>query len=285
MPYNILNLQLFGDEAMAGTGDLANLDSAETSVDTGEQVAPVESEESFDSLIKGKYKDDYNKAVKDAVSKRFKNQKDLQGQIDAIDPMIKALATRYGVQADASGRIPIDALTSKVFEDDSMYEQEAFQRGMNVDDLKQMKALERENAQLKMQTQRSAEQQEWDGIVEQGNLVKEMYPTFDLDIEMSNPQFGRLLATMQKSGFPNPVQTAYEAVHREEIMGGAMRYAVQQTQQKISNSIQSGMQRPQENGTSNASAGSPTEFDPSKLTKEQIAEIKSRAARGERITF
>lgn len=286
MPYTFLNLQMFADEGMAESGNLANSDVAENPVDTGDQVAPeVVNEETFESLIKGKYKDDYNKAVKDAVSKRFKNQKDLQGQIDSIDPMIKALAARYGVTADANGRIPIQDLTSKVLDDNSIYEQEAFERGMNVEDLKQIKALERENAALKMQTQRSAEQQEWDGIVEQGNAVKEMYPEFDLDVEMSNPTFGRLLATMQKSGFPNAVQTAYEAVHREEIMSGAMRYAVQQTQQKISNSIQSGMSRPSENGTSQVSAGAPTSLDPSKLTKAQIEDIKARAARGERITF
>jgi len=289
MPTRI-NLQLFAEESMD-----VSVDSSTTSENltgdgvatenVGEQIAAAQEEESWDSLIKGKYKKEYGQSVQDAIQKRFKNQKDLQGQIDMIDPMVKALAQRYGVQADANGRIPIDALTSKVMDDNSMYEEEAFQRGMSVEDLKQIKSLERENAMLKAQQNRTAEQEEWDRILQQGNAVKEVYPEFDMDTEMLNPNFGRLLATLQKSGFPNAVQTAYESVHRDEIMGGAMRYAVSQTKQKISNSIQSGMNRPSENGTQSMSAGTATGLDPSKLSKADIENIKMRASRGERITF
>lgn len=291
MPNIFLNLQLFGEEgSMADTGDLASpvaenpVGDGVATINEGEQIAPAEEIESWDS-IKSKYKKEIGAEVKAGIDKRFKNQRNLQAQIDSIDPMIKALAERYGVQADATGAIPIEALTAKVMDDNSMYEQEAFQRGMSVEDLKQIKSLERENAQLRMQSQRSAEAQEWDAIVQEGNAVREIYPDFDLDTEMMNPNFGRLLATLKKSGFNNALQTAYESVHRDEIMGGAMRYAVQQTQQKISNSIQSGMNRPVENGTMGNSAGAPTALDPSKLTKAQIEEMKMRALRGERITF
>ena len=288
MPKHFLNLQLFGEEGMAESGDLAN-PTAEVSegdgVATTSEEQPVATADEWNELIKGKYKEQFGKAVSDAVNKRFKNQKDLQGQIDAIDPIIQAVAQRYGIAADASGRIPIDALSDKVLNDNALYEEEAFERGMSVEDLKQLKSLERENAQLKRATQYTEEQREWDALMQQGEQLKGMYPSFDMDAEMLNPQFGKLLATFQRSGFPNPVQIAYETVHREEIMGGAMQYAVQQTQQKISNSIQSGMSRPQENGTSQAAAGAPTALDPSKLSREQIEDIKRRAARGERITF
>lgn len=291
MPKHLLNLTLFGDEGMADTGDLAN-STAENPVGdgvatdtTGDQIATETGDESWDSLIKGRFKDDYEKAVQNVINKRFKNQRDLQSQIDSIDPMMRALAQKYSIGNNPDGSIPIQALIQKVMDDNSMYEDEAFQRGMSVDDLKQFKALERENAALKRQSQMSAEQEEWNRLVEQGNAVKEVYPDFDLDTEMNNPQFGRLLATMQRSGFPNPIQTAYEAVHREEIMGGAMAYAVNQTKQKISNSIASGQNRPQENGSTQRSAGTATGLDPSKLSKADIENIKMRASRGERITF
>lgn len=290
MPNKYLNLQLFAEEGMAGTGDLANPTAENSAGDgvatetAGEQIATANEVESWDS-VRSKYKKEIGDEIAAGINKRFKNQRDLQTQIDALNPMMKALADRYGVAPGQDGKIPIDALTAKVMDDNSLYEQEAFQRGMSVDDLKQIKALERENAQLRMQSQRSQEAQEWDAIVQEGNAVKEVYPDFDLDMEMQNPQFGRLLATLKKSGFPNALQTAYESVHRNEIMGGAMRYAVQQTQQKISNSIQSGMNRPKENGTQGNSAGAPTALDPSKLTKAQIEEVKMRAQRGERITF
>lgn len=298
MPNKFFNLQLFGEEGeMAGvdTGssdvgiatDTAEVDSGVATTPT-EQVAPVEDQiptETWDDLIKGKYKKEYNAAVKDAVNKRFKNQRNLQSQIDSIDPMVRALAQKYGIAANADGSIPIEALTKSVMDDNAMYEQEAFDRGMSVQDLKQMKRLEAENQQLRMASARSQEQQEWDEIVSQGEALKNDFPDFDLDLEMQNEQFGRLLVTMQKSGFPNPVRTAYEAVHRDEIMSGAMRYAVAQTQQKISNSIQSGMRRPNENGNSHQSSASIGAVDPSKLTKEQFNEFKRRAERGERIVF
>lgn len=289
MPNKLLNLQLFGEEGLAESGDLANPTaevSAEGGVATTEAEQPVApAEDEWDTLIKGKYKEQFGKSVSDAVNKRFKNQKDLQGQIDAIDPLIRAMAQRYEIQADANGRIPIEALSEKVLNDNSIYEKEAFERGMSVEDLKQIKSLERENAQLKRATQMTAEQEEWNELVAQGEALKQMYPSFDIDTEMLDPNFGRLLATFKRSGFGDSVKLAYETVHRDEIMSGAMQYAVKQTEQKISNSIQSGMARPQENGTAKVAAGAPTNLDPSKLSKEQIEDIKRRAARGERITF
>lgn len=292
MPYKILNLQLFAEEGMADSG-LATTSAENVSTDgvategaTDQIATGAESNiPGWDELIKGQYKKEYNQAVKDAVNKRFKNQRNLQGQIDSIDPMVRALAQKYGVNPNADGSIPIDALTKMVMDDNSMYEQEAFERGMSVQDLKEMKRLEVENRQLRSANQRTREEQEWEGIVSQAENLKQMYPNFDLDEEMSNEQFGRLLATMQNSGFPDPVRAAYEAVHREEIMGGAMAYAVQQTQQKISNSIQSGMNRPIENGSRNQSSGTIGAIDPSKLTLAQMRDIKMRAERGEKISF
>lgn len=290
MPKLLLNLQLFGEEGSAGEGDLAN-PTAEVSesegVATNTEEQPVATaDDEWDALIKGKFKDQYGKAVNDAVNKRFKNQKDLQGQIDAIDPIIRTLAQQYGIQAEANGSISIQALSDKILNDNALYEKEAFERGMSVEDLKQMKALERENEQLKRSTQQTQEQREWMEIERQGEQLKEMYPSFDMDTEMLNPEFGKSLAFFKNSGlYPDPVRRAYELVHRDEIMSGAMQYAVQQTQQKISNSIQSGMSRPQENGSTQSAAGAPTALDPSKLSLQQIEEINRRAARGERITF
>lgn len=289
MPKHYLNLQLFGEEGSA-EGDIAN-PTAEVSEGDGVATNPEEqpvaqAEDEWNDLIKGKYKEQYGKAVQDAVNKRFKHQKDLQGQIDAIDPIVRAMAQKYGIQADANGNIPIQALSDKFLNDNALYEQEAFERGMSVDDLKQMKALERENEQLKRATQYTQEQRDWDDLVAQGEELKKLYPSFDMDTEMVNPEFGKSLAFFRSSNmYPDPVRRAYELVHRDEIMSGAMQYAVQTAQQKLSNSIQSGMSRPQENGTTKLAAGAPTALDPSKLSKAQIEDIKNRAARGERITF
>lgn len=294
MPYKHLLLQLFAEDGMdAGTTDTGvvtgvaeNVDTEGVATgDTTEQIATAPGDESWDSLIKGKYKDDYAKAVQSAIDKRFRNQRNLQQQIDMIDPMLRQLATRYDVKLNPDGSIPIDALTSRVFDDDSLYEQQAFDRGMSVKDFKELKALERENQMLKMQNTRSEEAQKWDAIVQQGNRLKEIYPDFDLENEMNNPTFGRMLRTLHDSGFPDAVRTAYETAHRDEMMTNAMKYSVQKSQEKLTNAVQANMARPTENGINNTPAANVGALDPSKLTRSQIDEIRQRAARGERITF
>lgn len=287
MPKLLFDLQMFADEGMADAGEIASPEAENPDTEgmatgsEGESVAPAES---FEELIKGKYKSDYEKHIQGVVGKRLKNQKDLQSQIDSIDPLVRMMAQRYGVQANPDGSIPIQALQSALMDDDSIYEQEAFERGMSVSDLKQMKKLEAENAQLRMQSARTAEQEEWERIEAQAESLKGLYPSFDLSTEMENPQFGKMLATLQRSGFPDAVRTAYEAAHRDEIMSGAMQYAVQNAERQISRAIQSNGRRPAENGVQ-SQTGSQVSVDPSKLTKKQIDEYRMRAARGEKITF
>lgn len=294
MPNTLLNLQLFGEEGTADVSvstdasGIATTDSAEASAPDvgteGTQVAPVE-DESFDSLIKGRYKKEYDSAIKSAIDKRFKNQQNLQDKLDSFNPMFIALAQKYGVAPNNDGTIPIESLMDKVINDDSLYEEEAFEKGMSVENLKQMKQLERENAMLRQSSQRTREQEEWQNIVSQGNDLKGLYPNFDLEVEMQDPNFGRMLATFQRSGIPNAVRTAYETVHRDEIMAGVVSVAQKSAEEKVVNAIKSNGQRPIENGLSKQSSSQITAFDPSKLNKSQLLEIKQRAERGERITF
>ncbi len=307
MPYKDFDLQLFGEEGadMAGadtgssgiaTADAGNLGAEGVATgSTGEQVAPAgmdqnvetapQVEETWDDLIKGKFKKDYDKAIKSAINKRFKNDRGLQSQIDSIDPIVRAMADRYGVKPNPDGSIPIAALQAAIDNDNSFYEKEAFERGISVEELKRSKQMEREISMLKNQQAQSERDRQWQEVVAQADATKQMYPNFDLDAEMSDPNFGRLLATMQKAGMPNAVQTVYEVIHRDEIMSGAMAFTAQKVAAKVANSVQSGMSRPSENGVGQQSTASVGAVDPSKLTRAQIDDIKMRAARGERITF
>ena len=134
---------------MAGTGELATSATENPTSDgvategAGEQVVTAQQdgqpqEETFESLIAGKYKKEYEKSLKSAMQKRFKNQRDLQGKIDRIDPIIRTMAERYNIKPAADGSISIDDLHNAIMNDNAAYEQEAFQRGMNVEDLKQL---------------------------------------------------------------------------------------------------------------------------------------------------
>ena len=276
-----LDLQLFaeGEDAQVAEGTGEELEVGEVDTTT-EEEAP----QSFDDLIDSnpEYKDALGKKIQDAVSKRFKNQKDLQKQLDKLAPGLDILAQKYGLEANNEGQYDYEDLMQRVMNDDKLYEDEAFERGMSVADLKHMKQLEADNARLnaqrEAQAREEASREEFDEIARQGEELKAIYPNFDLGEELANASFGRLVA----NGID--VKTAYEVVHKDDILAGGMEYAVKQTKEKISKAIQSGS-RPQENGLSSQSATSPGEIDVSKLSLAQIKEITARAQKGERITF
>ena len=187
------------------------------------------------------------------------------------------LAQKYGVDPG-----DLEKLSSAIEEDDSYYEDEATRRGLTVQQLKEMKRIERENETLRRNAQEKDRREEAERVyadwVRQGDELKSVYPTFDLQTECQNDQFVGLL----RSNID--VRTAYEVIHRDEILGGAMQYAVQQASQKIVNGIKAKGSRPTENGVSSGSAAV-VKSDVNALTKKDREEIERRVMRGERISF
>lgn len=295
---NLFDLQFFGEEGAAAGGDISTGDAATTAGNagtegvatggtaeqsataTGESQEPAE--ETWESLISGKYKKEYGKAVQNAVNKRFKTQ---SAQHTLLDPVVRGLAKKYGISPNADGSIPLEALNRAYLDDNEQYEQEAFKKGMPVEELKQMKALERENAALRQRQSQEENNRYWAAMEEQARQLQSEFPGLDFATEMENPEFGHQLAFFKGSDPAHAVEKAYKAVHMDEIMSGAMQYAVQRTNSQISRAIQSGSKRPAENGMQGQGAGRSSSIDPSKLTAEQRADYIRRAQRGERITF
>ena len=145
-----------------------------------------------------------------------------------------------------------------------------------------MQKLERENAHVKAARQQQERQQQQDQVwadwMQQAEQVKAMYPGFNLQRELDNADFGRML------GAGVSVKAAFEALHHEEIMAGAMQYTAKTIAKKTADGIASRNNRPVENGLG-AQASANVRADVSKLTKADRAEIARRVARGERIVF
>lgn len=242
-------------------------------------VAQVQQEESFESLIKGRYKADYERSVKAAVSERLKGTK---RTISKFSPILDVLGQQYGIDVSDPEKIDYDALTRKLTDDKRLYEVEALEKGIPLDTLMQMKRMERQNAAL--QRENAAAQgemqrrEEFDRIVRQFAEVQAVYPGADLSVELANPEFGRLVS----NGVP--ARTAYEVLHRAEIDAARTRAVAQAAQQQAVAGIQANGMRPPE-GAANAGNGVPVQFDPRKLTKQQREEIRARVNRGEKITF
>lgn len=235
------NLQLLADGAGAGDGGtgaegakgvtaeaaipqskgvknpLANVkygiqeDAQVTDAQEGQVAQPDDRNARFEELIKGEFKDLYDARVQDTIQKRLKGAKETEAQLESLKPTLEILSKKYGVDAS-----DIKALSKAIEEDDSYFEEEALQKGLSVEQLKEIRKMERENAQLKAEMEESNRRDsanklyaKWMGEAEQTQAI---YPSFNLEAEMQNPRFLDLLRSNVD------VRTAYEVLHKDEIL-------------------------------------------------------------------
>ena len=231
----------------------------------------------FEALIKGEYKDLYDERIQDTIQKRLKGQAEIVGKYKSLSPVLDLLESKYGVNAGDA-----EALAKAIEEDESFYEDEALERGLTVAQVKEIRKMQRENAQLKAQMERVNTKEQADRLyaawMEQSEQVKQIYPSFDLQTELQNEQFRALLRSNV------PIQTAFEVLHKDEIIPAAMNVTAKKIQEKTANDIRSGQRRPAEGAMGGRSAVV-TKSDVSQLTKADRAEINRRVARGEKIVF
>ena len=256
--------------------------------ESAQQAAPAQEdtantdqpEEDFESLIKGKYKADFDARVQGIIRERFKSNTENEDKLAKMQPLLEMLGQKHNIDPT-----DIDQLTKVIGDDDSLYEEEAMERGISVETLKTIKQMERENEQLRAREQRSIAEQRmqehFNKLAQQAEQVKRIYGNFDLMTEMKNPAFARLTAP----GVGFDVQTAYEMAHYKELRDSAVRQTAQQTAENMSKAIQSGSKRPTENGLNGQQGASTIKTDPRTLTRADVAEIKARVARGEKIVF
>ena len=241
------------------------------------QTATPDRNAMFEQLIKGEYKDLYDARVQDTIQKRLKSSKETVDKYNALAPTLELLGSKYGVDAGDT-----EALIKAIQEDDSYYEQEALEKGMTVQQLKEVKKMERENAELKAQMQEAQRQENGKKLyaawMQQADEAKKVYPSFNLQAEMQNPKFVELL----RSNID--VRTAYEVTHKDEIISGAMQFTAKTVESKLAKKIAANGARPAENGMSSGSAAV-VKSDVSQLSKADRQEIIRRVQRGEKIRF
>ena len=244
---------------------------------TAGQVSAEERAAKFEALIKGEYKDLYDAKMQDTIQKRLKGTKDTVDKYNALAPTLETLAKKYGVDPT-----DIEALNHAIDEDNTFFEDEALEKGISVEQLKEIRKIERENADLKKQMREQSVRENADriyaGWLEQSDALKQIYPNFDLDAEIKNPRFVDLLKNNVD------VRTAYEVLHKDDIIRGAMQFTADTVQTKLANNIIAGRNRPSENGIGQTSPAV-VKNDVSQLSRADREEIIRRVARGEKIRF
>lgn len=234
----------------------------------------------FENLINGEYKAEFGDRVQQLINKRFKESKQQEEKLTALQPVLDALGSKYGVDVS-----DLDKLKTAIEEDDSFYQEAADKEGVTVEQLKRMRQLERENAEFRAAREQQQRHEQAANVYakweQEGQTVKQLYGDFDLRTECQHPETGRDFVRLLQNGID--VRTAYEVIHKDELLSGAISYAVQSTQKRTMDNIRAKGMRPQENGAGGSIATQIVKNDPSKWTKADRAEVARRVMRGERV--
>lgn len=270
-----INLHLFDGES-GGTGAVdagqqdgradAEHGNAATQVDHAAGDRDINAE--FEEMIKGEYKDVFAKRTEKIVKARLKDANGLKATLNSQQPIMDILMDRYHAK-DAND------LLKALENDDLLYQEEADEKNMSVDQLREIKRLERRNKQLDREIeQERAEKrsreiyQNWLAEAEQ---VKQRYEAFDFQNEMQNPQFAQLVM----SGVP--LKAAYETTHIDDFLNGAMAYTAKKVASATAENIRKNGARPPEGGRSGAVNSTP---DYAKMSTNEIRALLDKAIRG-----
>ena len=203
-----------------------------------------------------------------------------------FNPALELIAARYGIEPDEKGGYDIDAITKAVTDDDSYYERQAEDLGVDVAVAKQLEQakLERKRAEAReqaMRAQKEKEEREFQlrqhfmAMQQQERALQQIYPNFSLQQELQNPRFFQL--TSPEVGMS--VEDAFYSIHHNEIMQQQAEAIASRARADAAASIRSGV-RPRENGSSASAPASGTP-DLRAMTRDQRrAYIKNKYPSG-----
>ena len=221
-------------------------------------------DERWEELKKGEFAEAYGKDVQKAIQDRFKNQADTQKQLEAMEPMLKVLRERAGVESN-------EELTKYILDDDSLYEEAASEAGMTIPAYKQFMQMKQERDEAQQREQENIQtqmlQQHFAKLSQQAEEFKKQLPGFDLMTELrENPKFMQL--TSPEVGLS--VQDAFFALHRDEMMPQAMMAGMERAKQQMGQTIQAQRKRPVEGAMKGkGQAAADFNVDPRGLTRSE----------------
>lgn len=283
------NLFLRGAKLMAAEGGGGDGSGGGTAADAGQQTggeqaqgqnaqpdAAAERKANWEKA-KQEFKDFYTSDTQRIIDSRFRQTKELEAANGKYQQLTAKVAARYGVDP-----ANVDALMDAIGKDQSFLQEQADRAGMTLQQYQQLTDLKMQNAQLLAAQQAQQQAAQRAAMVQRLEAeeaqVKEVYPTFDLEKEAGNPEFAALL----KRGVS--MKQAFEVLHMDELMQGAMQYTAAKVQQTTARNIQARQARPDEGAAAKA-APVTAKTDVNKLTKADREKIAQEVMRGKVITF
>lgn len=274
------------EQVIDGLNAVNTPDSEGKPLKSEEAVDDEPPEEDFNTLIKGKYKDQYQAKVEAIINKRFKDAKANEEKLKAneatmakLQPLFNAMAAKYGIKAD-----DIDAIIEAADKDNSNYEQAAYDNGYG-DTAEYRRAVERdeelnrlraaEKARVEAAEQDRQRRELLEGWLAESEEFKKEVEGFDFKSEWDGSDRFRYLVN---SGFK--VKEAYMAVHAAEYA----KAAADKAQKDILAEIRANKTRPTES-SANPQAAIRVKKSVKDLSLEDTERIIQEAKRGRKITF
>ena len=232
--------------------------------ETGATTGAKTIDERWEELKKGEFAEAYGRDVQKAIQDRFKNQANASEQMKALEPMMKVLMDRAGVDN-------VQDLINYVMDDDSLYEEAASEAGMTIPAYRQFMQMKQERDEAQQREQQSIQNQmlerHFAKLSQQAEEFKKQLPGFDLMKELhENPKFLQL--TSPEVGLS--VQDAFFALHRDEMMPQAMMAGMERAKQQMGETIQAQRKRPVEGAMKGkGQAAADFNVDPRGLTRSE----------------
>lgn len=231
----------------------------------GETVQPATDGRRPWNEIKELYKDEYGADVAATIKDRFKNQADASRQLESQKPIIDYVMKKAGAQS-------LEELAQIIQGDDSVYEAEAEERNMTVEQLKYVKGLEEEKARNDRAAEAAANDAHVHALYSQFEELRKIYPNIDFFKEMQDPEFFNWTSPAVGMSF----EQAYMAKHGKELQKQAMAYGMDRTRAQLGQTIQAQRGRPGEgamSGMSQAAAAEPR-MNPAAMDKKERKKLK-----------
>lgn len=235
-----------------------NAEGENNSTDTGGEE---NSEEEFEKLIKGKFKNVYQNRVqslvKDRLSTKDKQISDMQKKENTGNQIFALIANKYNVQPD-----DLDGLLKAVTEDKDLFAEKALAAGVTTEEARndffnQQKTNAQEEELETLRREKAARELDTHLRSIAAETQKE-FPNFNLEEEFQNPSFRTALDFIaqqrneqnEKTGRNDEIYdltTAYKMAHFDELQKELVKRSSSAAISAAAQSIQSGARRPTEN--------------------------------------
>jgi len=301
-----------GGTAGDATGSAAGGESAQGSNEPGDAgqgstMSPEERAAAY-KKFKAEFKDLYDQDVQGHISRRMKKFTGLEQNLKELDADMKKVMKILNVSDRKQALAELEKIQQKRLED------EAYEKGMSVEEYRREMERERKLAEIAA-WERKQEEIRQKAAKHQADAIElqRIYPEFNLRAEALNPQFVQLIDEGMS------IKAAYEIVHAPEILSKRPEFAefdfknwqpndvfftmlengfpidnafkvsemdwweeniAKRMEKRTADNIKANNQRPKENGANNSPAVN-IKKNPSAMTGKEVKELADRILRGD----